>query len=426
MNLELPDIVIETLIKALNDGILIQKQARLCDLAALDFIPTEILPHLKLHHQKAIAKAKNALPNILQRKFDCIEYYEDRLILKPPPIYHRILATSSPYASVAIASSIKTSAETLKDLATDPFERIIDNGCQLNSKLKIGYGYLAIQVAVASNPNTPTDILKMLYQEKDIFVCLVLATNPQVPIDILRNLATEENYLERRYILNLKNEPISKVKLKPIKKNFSQHYYSIATDSMYKVNALSMQSSLARNTSTPINILERLVPTKSHHMQKLLVTNPSSTLFILKKLPNSNIKEVKDTTLHRIHSTYQNIAANLETSTEQLQNMLKHQDIEVRLAVTQHPQGLGLLLDRCSKPERCLPEQNSLNRVLAGMHPEISTEQIDNLFNSENWLDRLSVACNSKIHKDYLIQLTQDRNTIVKQTALNILSNQKN
>ena len=55
MNLELPDIVIETLIKALDDEILIQKQARLCDLAALDFIPTEILPHLKLHHQKAIA-----------------------------------------------------------------------------------------------------------------------------------------------------------------------------------------------------------------------------------------------------------------------------------------------------------------------------------------------------------------------------------
>lgn len=26
----------------------------MCDLAALDFIPTEILPDLKLHHQKAI------------------------------------------------------------------------------------------------------------------------------------------------------------------------------------------------------------------------------------------------------------------------------------------------------------------------------------------------------------------------------------
>ena len=70
--MELPDIVIETLIKALQEGILIQKQARLCDLAALDFIPTEILPHLKLHHQKAIETAKNVLTNILQRKFNCI------------------------------------------------------------------------------------------------------------------------------------------------------------------------------------------------------------------------------------------------------------------------------------------------------------------------------------------------------------------
>jgi hypothetical protein len=52
MKLELPNIVIETIIQALDNGILIQKQARLCDLAALDFIPVEILPHLKLHHQK--------------------------------------------------------------------------------------------------------------------------------------------------------------------------------------------------------------------------------------------------------------------------------------------------------------------------------------------------------------------------------------
>ena len=35
MTLELPDIVIDTLIDALNDEILIQKQARLCDLSAL-------------------------------------------------------------------------------------------------------------------------------------------------------------------------------------------------------------------------------------------------------------------------------------------------------------------------------------------------------------------------------------------------------
>ena len=78
------------------------------------------------------------------------------------------------------------------------------------------------------------------------------------------------------------------------------------------------------------------------------------------------------------------------------------------------------------KPERCLPEQNSLNQVLAGMHPAISQQQIDCLFYSEHWLDRLSVACNPQIPQEYLIQLTLDRNNVVKQTAHDILSNQKN
>ena len=52
---KLPDRVIEVIIKALENGDLIQKQARLCNLAALDAIPSSILPYLKLHHQKAIA-----------------------------------------------------------------------------------------------------------------------------------------------------------------------------------------------------------------------------------------------------------------------------------------------------------------------------------------------------------------------------------
>lgn len=55
MSSTLPDKVIEAIVKALENGDLIQKQARLCDLAPLDAIPSAILPYLKLYHQKAIA-----------------------------------------------------------------------------------------------------------------------------------------------------------------------------------------------------------------------------------------------------------------------------------------------------------------------------------------------------------------------------------
>jgi hypothetical protein len=59
------------------------------------------------------------------------------------------------------------------------------------------------------------------------------------------------------------------------------------------------------------------------------------------------------------------------------------------------------------------------------MHPEISQQQIDNLFNSKNWLDRLSVACNPKIPREYLLQLAQEGNKIIQQVAQELLSEQK-
>ena len=68
---KLPDLVVKTIIKSLQEGTLIQKQARLCDLAALDFIPTEILPHLKLHYQKAIAKSPVTSQRILSNLANC-------------------------------------------------------------------------------------------------------------------------------------------------------------------------------------------------------------------------------------------------------------------------------------------------------------------------------------------------------------------
>ena len=55
------------------------------------------------------------------------------------------------------------------------------------------------------------------------------------------------------------------------------------------------------------------------------------------------------------------------------------------------------------------------------MHPARSQQQINNLFNSENWLDRLSVACNPQLKREYLLQLTQDENNVVRQTAKELL-----
>ncbi|MDJ0534442.1 MAG: hypothetical protein QNJ70_18515 [Xenococcaceae cyanobacterium MO_207.B15] len=53
MTQKLPDIIIQLIVNALQKGKLIQKQARLCDLAALDAIASEILPYLKLSQKRS-------------------------------------------------------------------------------------------------------------------------------------------------------------------------------------------------------------------------------------------------------------------------------------------------------------------------------------------------------------------------------------
>jgi hypothetical protein len=91
--------------------------------------------------------------------------------------------------------------------------------------------------------------------------------------------------------------------------------------------------------------------------------------------------------------------------------MLYHQDIEIRLAVLLHPQGLNLLLDRAWQLE------NSLNRFIAGLHPQLSAVQRDKLFYSDNWLDRLAIACNPSTSIEYLQRLSQDSRNLIRDIA---------
>ena len=85
-----------------------------------------------------------------------------------------------------------------------------------------------------------------------------------------------------------------------------------------------------------------------------------------------------------------------------------HRDIEIRLAVLLYPQGLNLLLDRA------LQVENSLNRYIAGLHPQLSAVQRDRLFYSDNWLDRLAIACNPSTSIEYLQKLSQDSHDLIR------------
>ena len=211
MTLELPDIVIQTLIEALDDGILIQKQARLCDLAALDFLPTEILPHLKLHHQKAIARCSTTSKRILSNLTD----YQNKPNVKVFPSYN---------------SSLKIEKRDAESIAKDP--------------------------------NTPINILEQLANRNNS-ILLWLVKNPNIPTTLIKKI-------DRDYL-----------------------------------HISSIQEYFAQNPATPMNILERLTTHKSSYIKKEAIKT--------------------------IRSIHKEIAANPEASTEQLQEMVEHQDIRSKV-----------------------------------------------------------------------------------------------
>ena len=497
MKLELPNIIIEIIIKALDNGILIQKQARLCDLAALDFIPVEILPYLKLHHQKAIAKSPVTSQRIRKKlsRFVSTNYYTHNNFNKPE--YLRKLAQSNDWRKrTRVAENHNTPVDVLEILSNDPFDNdgtgsaFVRKAVARNpatpiiilEKLAEDWSK-SVRSSVASNPSTPVYLLKSLTTYRyGMPVFYALARNPSLPSYLLVDIAKSTNDLMvLELIAKHSNTPLEILieLLKRVEKKWSSRLtisiaknhnaspelinkiyldsleVSNSSDISFKGKHLYRQSvkirtAIAENINTPISILHELekemnigilyglaknrkLPnnfikllvndySSEYSIQKCLAQNLSVPIDILKKLTTHNNFLVRKEAIKTIRIIYGNIAANPETSVEQLQEMLKHQDIEVRLAVTKHTQGLSLLLDRCLKPERCLPEQNSLNRVLAGMHPAISQQQIDNLFHSESWLDRLSVACNPKIPREYLLQLAQERNNIIQQVAQELSS----
>jgi hypothetical protein len=61
-----------------------------------------------------------------------------------------------------------------------------------------------VRLAVAENPNTPTEILSMLAEDEDADVRYGVAENPHMPEDILLKLAEDDNpYIRCRALKTL-------------------------------------------------------------------------------------------------------------------------------------------------------------------------------------------------------------------------------
>ena len=277
---------------------------------------------------------------------------------------------------IGVAGNINTPPKILVNLALDRDKRV--------------------KIAVASNQNTPGSVIRLLWESRDIFIYQALAKNPAISTDLLRNIAETDEYVIQSNFSGddniIKSEPISNIEYK---KNLHK----------------DIKIALCRNPQTPSDILEKLADDRG--CDRVSITNHQNTsIVVLEKLSKLKASsKIRRAAQARLRSIYRELAANPETSTEQLWEMLYHRDIEVRLAVLLHPQGLNLLLDRA------LQVENSLNRFITGLHPQLSTIQRDKLFGSDNWLDRLAIACNPSTSIEYLRILSQDTHNLIRDIA---------
>jgi ABC-type oligopeptide transport system ATPase subunit len=266
---------------------------------------------------------------------------------------------------------------------------------------------------VATNPSIPVDILDELVRIDFCGVMSALSNNPSTPSHVLVRIASSCPSDRNHILTNIAKHPNTPIliKIDIIKKGLVR-----CIDTLLRVYVDAFNDHEMKNNFL-FAIQSIIMKYPNHVLKECENYKDSSPINILEKLSQHENTAFKQVVRSHLRSIYRELAANPETSTEQLWEMLYHRDIEIRLSVLLHPQGLNLLLDRS------LQVENSLNRFIAGLHPQLSTIQRDRLFYSDNWFDRLAIACNPSTSIEYLQRLSQDNHDLIRDIAIQKIPN---
>ncbi len=122
------------------------------------------------------------------------------------------------------------------------------------------HGDRNIRCWVATNPNTPVNLLKQLVQDDNHgLVRARVATNPNTPVNLLEQLAQDDNdgLVRERVALN-PNTPVNLLK-------------QLAQD-----NEGHIRARVALNPNTPVNLLEQLAQDNEGFVRRAVVQNPNT------------------------------------------------------------------------------------------------------------------------------------------------------
>jgi 3-methyladenine DNA glycosylase AlkC len=80
------------------------------------------------------------------------------------------------------------------------------------------------KIELAKNPNTPSEVLKVLATDENSYVRYCVAKNPNTPSEVLKVLATDENYTVRYWVARNPNTLVEVLKVLATDEDFYVRY----------------------------------------------------------------------------------------------------------------------------------------------------------------------------------------------------------
>ncbi len=274
-----------------------------------------------------------------------------QLGLIPESIIERLVQENNSIYEVDLAvSASNIPIDILKQLARDTDEYIC--------------------LFIAKNSYTPSDLLKHLSQRSDYYqynVLSAVAANPNTPISTLEILATKDNPEVQEALIQNPNTPQKiKEKLNLLKQSNSaivnldiptEKLLILAKDKNSKTRNLAIfqLENIAKNSNTPVNIVEDLATIPNTKIMSAIAGNPNTPVRILEDLategdrnifinllgnPNTpkNILEQLSTEIINLDtSTLQKIVRKPDISANILEQIAKVSDSKILQEIAAHP-----------------------------------------------------------------------------------------
>jgi pentose-5-phosphate-3-epimerase len=239
-----------------------------------------------------------------------------------------------------------------------------------------------IRRIVSFNPNTPIEVLEILAQDTSPFVRSGVAVNGRMPLNLLKKLSQDEEEIR----IDMAKEPTCPP---AILQNFltdnanvraslarnpsltaDQFLQLFNDDDFANYSGSAVRGQLARNSSTPVHMLEALAAdnTLDRYVANDLASNPSCPEHLLREFANTdgpviklsrvrgavgNVACPKDLlaalSTHRFKEIRDSVAFNPSTPSEILKNLATDVETRVRVSVALNDNSPTSILEQLSR-----------------------------------------------------------------------------